>query len=131
MKRDTERICYNVNLNIIGNGFDLYHGLPSSYFFFGCYLAKNNIEFYERMAKLYGLKYGINGRTYPDFEYDIAIEDMFWSDFETHMGDIAEEAILDTHDYDLGLEIEEYDIPMDEDEGAQDIVQEFINWMRY
>lgn len=27
-----------MNLNIIGNGFDLCHGLPSSYYYFGCYL---------------------------------------------------------------------------------------------
>ena len=25
-------------LNIIGNGFDLYHGLPTSYYDFACYM---------------------------------------------------------------------------------------------
>lgn len=118
-----------MNLNIIGNGFDLYHGLPSSYYFFGCYLIKNDPEFYERMTNLYNFIPGINGRTYPDYEYDYAIEDVFWSNFEEHLGDIKEDIFIDTHNYDLGLEINEYDIPMDEDEGAEDIKKAFIRWI--
>lgn len=29
-----------MRLNVIGNGFGLYHGLPSLYYYFGCFLAK-------------------------------------------------------------------------------------------
>lgn len=42
-----------MRLNIIGNGFDLYHGLPCSYYYFGCFLAKNYYHFYEEMSKMY------------------------------------------------------------------------------
>lgn len=42
-----------MRLNIIGNGFDLYHGLPCSYYYFGCFLAKYYPDFYEEMAQMY------------------------------------------------------------------------------
>lgn len=119
-----------MNLNVIGNGFDLYHGLPCSYYYFGCYLINSNPSFYEQISKLYGFKFGINGRSYPDFEYDYAVEDVFWSEFEKHLGNILEDAIIDTHNYDLGLEINEYDIPMDEDEVAEDIKKAFVHWIK-
>lgn len=119
-----------MNLNIIGNGFDLYHGLPSSYYFFGCYLIDSNPSFYEQMSKWYSFKFGINGRSYPDIEYDYAVENVFWSDFEKHLGSISEDVIIDTHNYDLGLEIDDYDIPMDEDEFAEDIKKAFVHWIK-
>lgn len=46
-----------LNLNIIGNGFDLYHGLPSSYYYFGCYLIKTDAEFYEEFSNMYDFGY--------------------------------------------------------------------------
>lgn len=33
-----------MRLNIIGNGFDLYHGLPSLYYYFGCFPAQNYVD---------------------------------------------------------------------------------------
>ncbi len=119
-----------MNLNVIGNGFDMYHGLPSSYYYFGCYLINDNPSFYERMSDYFGFKFGINLRAYPDYEYDYAVHDVFWSEFETHLGNIEEYAIINTHNYDLGLEIDEYDIPMDEDEFAEDIKKAFVHWIK-
>lgn len=118
-----------MNLNIIGNGFDLYHGFPSSYYYFGCYLIENDNEFYEHMGDLYGFMYRKNVRTYPDLEFDYKVENIFWSEFENHLGDIEDGAIVDTHNPFLGLEIEEYDIPMNEDEEAEKIKEAFIHWV--
>ena len=46
-------------LNIIGNGFDLYHGLPTSYYYFACYLLANDETFYDELANMYGFSTGI------------------------------------------------------------------------
>ncbi|WP_342477434.1 AbiH family protein [Paenibacillus sp. FSL H7-0350] len=119
-----------MNLNIIGNGFDLFHGLPSSYYYFGCYLIKNDPGFYEELAKMYNLKYAIFHRTYPDFEYDYVIENIFWSDFEKHLGSVDEEFILNTHDYDLGLENDDpITLDMVEDLAAESLKKAFVHWI--
>lgn len=36
------------NLNVIGNGFDLYHGLPTSYYYFACYILSTNEELLKK-----------------------------------------------------------------------------------
>jgi len=71
-----------MNLNIIGNGFDLYHGLPSSYYYFGCYLIKEQPDLYETIGNMYGFTFRKVHRTYPDDLYlenddpiDIDMED--------------------------------------------------------
>lgn len=118
-----------MNLNIIGNGFDLYHGLPSSYYYFGCYLAKNNYEFYEEICNMYNLIYA-HMTSYMGHDYDYVVEDIFWSEFEKHLGDVDDGFILDTHNYDLGLEInEDFDIPMNEDAAAETLKKAFIHWI--
>ena len=73
-----------MSLNIIGNGFDLYHGLPSSYYYFGCYLIKEQTDLYETIGNMYGLIFRKVHRTYLDFEYDLVVEDIFWREFEKH-----------------------------------------------
>lgn len=118
-----------MNLNIIGNGFDLYHGLPSSYYYFGCYLIKNDSDLFEEMSKWFGFRcYSIaRGYPYEDFEY--GVEEQFWSSFEEALGVVDESAIIDAYNFDLGLEIEEYDIPMDDDLFADSIQEAFASWV--
>jgi hypothetical protein len=120
-----------LNLNIIGNGFDLYHGLPSSYYYFGCYLIKNDPEFYEEVGKMYNLNHikPIDPSIVHDYEY--VVEDIFWRDFERHLGDIDEFFIVDTHEDDLGLECNDpVDIEMNEDKIAERLKHYFVHWVR-
>jgi len=125
------RGVYWMNLNIIGNGFDLFHGLPSSYYFFGCYLIKNHPEFYEQIGKMYDLKYANVYRTYPEYEFEYEVEDIFWRDFEKHLGDVNEDFILYTYEDDLGLENDDpIDIEMDEDLAAENLKKSFVHWVK-
>lgn len=120
-----------MNLNIIGNGFDLYHGLPSSYYYFGCFLIDVESEFYEYIGEMYNLTFRKVSRTYPDLEYELVVEDIFWSDFESHLGEVNEEFIVGTYPDDLGLETDDpIDIDMNEDAIAERIKEAFINWVR-
>lgn len=120
-----------MDLNIIGNGFDLFHGLPSSYYYFGCYLIDNNPEFYEEIGKIYDLKYRNIYRTYPDIEFDYTVEDIFWRDFEKHLGDANEDFVLGTYEDDLRLENPDpVDIEMNEDLAANNLVEHFANWVK-
>ncbi|MBU3130277.1 bacteriophage abortive infection AbiH family protein [Clostridium tagluense] len=60
-----------MNLNVIGNGFDLYHRLPSSYYYFGCYLIEKDPEFYEEVGRRYKFNYTkpIGPLIAHDYEY--------------------------------------------------------------
>lgn len=120
-----------MQLNIIGNGFDLYHGLPSSYYFFGCFLINNNPEFYEEIGKMYGLYYAemIGPSIAHDYEY--VVEDIFWRDFENHLGEVDEYFIVDTYEDDLGLENDDpVYIEMSEDMIAERLKQFFAHWVK-
>lgn len=58
-----------MNLIIIGNGFDLYHEIPSSYRHFECYVKK----YYKNL--------------YNDLNSLFADTDLLWSDFESALGE--------------------------------------------
>ena len=119
-----------MNLNIIGNGFDLYNGLPSSYYHFGCYLIKTDPMFYEEMARLYSFKFREIYSNYPDLEYDYMVEDIFWSNFENHLATVDENFVVGTHDYDLGLENDDpIEIEMDEYLIAHRLKKKFGEWV--
>lgn len=91
------------NLNIIGNGFDLYHGLPTSYYFFACYFLKNYEEDYDKLANMYGISKGLYSHISEDLTRGID-DKGFWSQFEKSLGYIdsgwVEGSLLD----DLDLE---------------------------
>ena len=117
-----------MNLNIIGNGFDLFHGLPSSYYFFGCYLIEKDPEFYIEISKSYGFKSRIFGRHEDDFQF--VVEDMFWKDFEKHLGSVDEYFIFDTYEDDLGLENDDpVELEMDEYKVAITLKKYFNQWV--
>jgi len=44
----------NMKLYVIGNGFDVHHGLDTRYTSFGLYLKKNYRETYELLLDYYG-----------------------------------------------------------------------------
>lgn len=91
------------NLNIIGNGFDLYHGLPTSYYFFACYFLKNYEEEYDQLASMYGIAKGMYSHISEDLTRGID-DKGFWREFEKSLGYIdtgwVEGSLLD----DLDLE---------------------------
>ncbi|WP_312047526.1 AbiH family protein [Anaerotignum sp.] len=118
-----------MNLNIIGNGFDLYHGLPSSYYYFGCYLIENDPDLYMSLSKWFRFRYYSESRGYPYEDFEYGVEEQFWTEFEERLGIVDETVIIDSYDYDLNLEIEDYDIPMDDDKIVVDIRKNFIAWV--
>lgn len=76
--------------HVIGNGFDLYHGLATSYLSFGIYLQKNYPELYDSMITYYGLPTIENGKESPIGNY-------LWSEFETVLVNLDHESILDEY----------------------------------
>ena len=69
------------NLYVIGNGFDIAHGLPSRYLDFKKWLQENQMDIYEKLI---------------EFFPDVANEDLkWWSDFENNLDTLsAHEAIF-------------------------------------
>lgn len=119
-----------MRLNIIGNGFDLYHGLPSSYYYYACYLIEKDLEFYLELGEMYSIKtmVPIGSAICHDFEY--AIENLFWSDFENKLGTVDEYYVVDTNDYDLGLENDyPIEIEMNQHKNAETIKEYFMEWV--
>ncbi len=75
-------------LYIIGNGFDLYHGLDTSYQSFGFYLKNNYREIYNDFVKYFDLNY-LNSDD-PNSIYD-----PLWANFEIALSSIDVEEILE------------------------------------
>lgn len=59
------------NLFIIGNGFDIYHGINSRYSDYRIWLENNNIDLYDKLIEF----------------YEEATNDNWWYDFESHLAD--------------------------------------------
>lgn len=57
-------------LYIIGNGFDLYHGLPTSYKCFNCFMCREHPEDHERIGRI----------------FDSKDTNILWSKFEEKLG---------------------------------------------
>lgn len=75
------------NLYIIGNGFDLYHGLQTSYISFAKYLFENDIELYDSLLKYFEL---------PDIDNENS-NIKIWSDFETKLSKFDFRQVLDDY----------------------------------
>lgn len=75
-------------LYIIGNGFDLHHGLNTWYSSFGLYLQENNSEIYDLLVRYIGMP-----------ELDREIEDTLnaqeWNEFEISMSKLFFDEIID------------------------------------
>lgn len=117
-------------LNLIGNGFDLYHGLPCSYYYFGCYLIDNHPDFYEELAKMYGFKcYKFNSR-YEDFDF-VVENNLFWSHFEERLGELDSTWLEESLQDDLGLEYPDdaVDLDIPETTNSETIKRYFTEWV--
>lgn len=120
-----------MNLNIIGNGFDLYHGLPSSYYYFGCYLIKHNPEFYEEIGKMYELHFMKMVGPPIAHDYEHVVDDFFWSDFESHLSRVDEFFVVESSEDDLGLEYPDpVEIELEQDKSADYIKSYFSKWIK-
>lgn len=78
------------NLYIIGNGFDLYHGLDTKYQSFARYLAKKDNDVYELFLTYYGL---------PDISENPITEEEYaaWTTFEIALADLDYEQVLEDY----------------------------------
>lgn len=82
-----------MNLFIIGNGFDLGHGLPTRYWNFRCYLEEHRGDFLRDFEEKYYLR-GEGLQTY------------LWNDLELNLANIDEDVLIEQmyQSTDLGLE---------------------------
>lgn len=119
------------SLNVIGNGFDLYHGLPTSYYFFACYLLANYEEIYDQLASMYGISKGLYSCISEELTRGID-DKKFWSEFEESLGTIdsswVENSLLDNLDLEVPdpavtLEINQPNI-------VEDIKDILFKWIR-
>lgn len=77
-------------LYVIGNGFDLYHGLATSYLSFGVFLKEKYPVLYESMVTYYGLPSIENGNEHY-------LGGFLWSELETALAYLDHESILDEY----------------------------------
>lgn len=66
----------STTLYIIGNGFDLYHGVPSSYWHFRNYVETKNTDLFDALERYFN-------------------PDQLWSNFEATLADLHTDHILD------------------------------------
>lgn len=74
-------------LYIIGNGFDLYHGLDTKYQSFAKFLADNNNEIYDLLLTYYGLP-DISKNPISDSDY------AEWANFESSLANLDYNQVL-------------------------------------
>lgn len=79
-----------MKLYVIGNGFDVHHGLDTRYTSFGLYLKKNYRETYELLLDYYG---------FADLDPDCPtiMSDPLWSEFETSMSPLDKDSVLEAN----------------------------------
>lgn len=119
-----------MKLNIIGNGFDIYHGLPSKYYHFCCYLIEKDHEFFETLSLMYNFRYIqlVGPLIAHDFEY--VVEERFWSFFELQLGKVNESYIFELLEDNLRLENDDpIEIEMDDYEIAEILKDYFNQWV--
>lgn len=76
------------DLYIIGNGFDLYHGLDTKYQSFAKFLAEEEDEIYDLLLTYYGL---------PDISEDPVCDAEYaeWANFESSLADLDYKQVLE------------------------------------
>lgn len=77
MLQDAATTPDNQVLYIVGNGFDLHHGLRSSYMDFGAYLSEVDPDTYDVMRRYF------------------TVDDDFWWEFESQLAHLDTDALLD------------------------------------
>ncbi len=77
-------------LYIIGNGFDIHHGLDTKYCTFGLFLKDNYSTIYDHLLEYFGfLDLDIND--------DSARDDILWAEFEKSLALLNSDTVLDAH----------------------------------
>lgn len=119
-----------MRLNLIGNGFDLYHGLPCSYYYFGCYLAEHYPDFYVEMSSMFGfgcLRY----LGYPEDDTEFVVDNIFWRTFEESLGELDSSWLEESLQDDLKLEYPDDPVELEVPGAAnsQVIVEKFTEWI--
>jgi len=71
-------------LYIIGNGFDIYHGLDTKYQTFGLFLKNNHITIYDHLIEYYGFS-------------DLDINDALWAEFENSLALLDSDTVLEAY----------------------------------
>ncbi len=79
-----------MKLYIIGNGFDMYHDLNTSYKSFGLFLKKKYSDVYDLLVEHYG---------FTDLAHfgKERLQDLLWSEFETNLSQLNVETVLEAH----------------------------------
>ncbi len=72
-------------LVVIGNGFDIYHTLDTSYKSFGAYLKKNKSDIYDNLTGVYG---------FPDIDDENTFN--IWADFENSLSLLDGETLFES-----------------------------------
>lgn len=75
-------------LVVIGNGFDIHHGLNTQYKSFGLFLKKNYSTIYYHLTDYYG---------FSDISEDCDAEPILWNEFEESLALLDAETILEAH----------------------------------
>jgi len=80
----------DMKLYVIGNGFDVHHGLDTRYTSFGLYLKNNYLETYELLIEHYG---------FSDLNPDdpTSMSDHLWCEFETSMSLLDKDSVLEAN----------------------------------
>lgn len=73
-------------LIVVGNGFDIYHGLDTRYISFGKFLKRNYSTIYEHLLELYGFS-----------DIDSASEDQLWAEFEHSLSLLDGDTVLENN----------------------------------
>lgn len=124
-----------MKIHIIGNGFDLYHGLPSKYSDFANWLIKHDEQLYSEMSNFFESfdGYRRTDRHDPE-EREPQICEKFWSVFEENLGNVKTDSFEEQLMDDLSLE---YPSPVsikrnfnyNSDEIARKIKEKFAEWV--
>jgi len=77
-------------LYVIGNGFDIHHGLDTKYCTFGLFLKERSITIYDHLIEYYGFSdLEINGESIHD--------DVLWAEFEDSLALLDSDRVLEVY----------------------------------
>lgn len=118
-----------MNLFIIGNGFDIGHGLPTKYWDFRTYLYNMYPFFLERFEEHYEVYPGMTNK---------AKQELLWNELETNLANIdddiiienAENMSLDLDGGDIGIEDTLYEYFRDEFDYISNLAKYLKQWIR-
>lgn len=118
-----------MKLYIIGNGFDIAHGLPTKYWDFRKYLEKVDYDF----LRAFEMRYYI----YPNMS-DEAKKNLLWNELETNLANIDEDIIIenatsiemDLESGDVGIEDTLYEYFTEEYQYIKKLAIYLKRWIR-